>query len=222
LKHSLDLVASAVGLVLFTPLLLVLALAVWIASGRPILFRQQRVGWHGREFRLLKFRSMAVSGQRSEIRGQKSGGPWSLVRGPGSGREAGSGATFDAGDTTRVTPIGRFLRKTKLDELPQLWNVVRGDMSLVGPRPEVRKWVDAYPGRWAFVHTVRPGITDPASIRFRNEEEILAAAADPEATYREVILPQKLELYEEYVRRQSFWGDVRIILLTIVALFRGK
>ncbi len=131
------------------------------------------------------------------------------------GTEQGS---FDAGSAARVTRVGAFLRKTKLDELPQLWNVLKGDMSLVGPRPEVRKWVEAYPERWARVLTVRPGITDPASIEFRNEEDILAASPDPERTYREVILPRKLDLYEEYVRTRSFWGDVGILLKTVWAV----
>jgi len=133
------------------------------------------------------------------------------------GAEKGS---FEVGSTQRVTAVGRFLRKTKLDELPQLWNVLIGDMSLVGPRPEVRKWVEAYPERWAFVHTVRPGITDPASIKFRNEEKLLARSPDPERTYRDEILPQKLALYEEYVRTRSFCGDIKLIFATIVALFK--
>jgi lipopolysaccharide/colanic/teichoic acid biosynthesis glycosyltransferase len=117
-----------------------------------------------------------------------------------------------------VTRVGKLLRKTKLDEFPQLWNVLVGDMSLVGPRPEVRKWVEAYPDRWAKVLAVRPGITDPASIEFRNEEELLAAAPNPETYYRKVILPRKLDLYEEYVETRSFWGDVGILLKTVWAV----
>jgi lipopolysaccharide/colanic/teichoic acid biosynthesis glycosyltransferase len=117
-----------------------------------------------------------------------------------------------------VTRVGKLLRKTKLDELPQLWNVLVGDMSLVGPRPEVRKWVEAYPDRWSKVLAVRPGITDPASIEFRNEEELLAAAPDPKTCYRDVILPRKLDLYEEYVETRSFWGDVGILLKTVWAV----
>ncbi|HEX2746850.1 MAG TPA: sugar transferase, partial [Verrucomicrobiales bacterium] len=121
----------------------------------------------------------------------------------------------------RVTKTGRLLRKSKLDELPQLWNVIRGEMALVGPRPEVRKWVKAHPDRWAFVHTVRPGITDPASIEFRNEEELLAAAADPEALYREVILPRKLDLYENYIRTRASGRDLGILLKTVGVVFFG-
>jgi lipopolysaccharide/colanic/teichoic acid biosynthesis glycosyltransferase len=121
---------------------------------------------------------------------------------------------FDAGDTSRVTPVGRFLRKTKLDEFPQFFNVLKGDMSIVGPRPEIEKWVAVHPERWKVVHTVRPGITDPASITFRNEEEILAAAENPEECYQNVILPRKLDQYEEYVRSRSFVGDLKLILKT--------
>lgn len=136
-------------------------------------------------------------------------------------REAASG-TFDAGDTSRITKIGAFLRKTKLDELPQLWNVFIGDMSFVGPRPEVRKWVDAYPGRWAKVLTVKPGITDPASIFYRNEEELLAQADDPVACYRDQILLHKLDLYEEYVKTRTFWGDIFLIFKTIMLVLFNK
>jgi len=132
------------------------------------------------------------------------------------GAEHGS---FDPGSAARVTGIGWFLRSWKLDELPQLWNVVRGDMSLVGPRPEVRKWVEAYSDRWARVLTVRPGITDPASIRFRNEEDLLAKSADPEQTYRNKILPIKLDLYEEYIATRSFLGDMVVIVQTALAVF---
>lgn len=137
-------------------------------------------------------------------------------------KQESSTATFDAGDKSRITKSGFFLRKTKLDELPQLWNVLIGDMSLVGPRPEVRKWVDVYPERWTKVLTVKPGITDPASIYYRNEEELLAKAADPEAYYRDHILPHKLDLYEEYVMTRSFCGDIYLILKTILSIIFPK
>ena len=127
-----------------------------------------------------------------------------------AGSEAG---TFDAGDTSRITRVGRYLRVTKLDELPQHWSVVVADMSLVGPRPEVRKWVEAYPERWAVVHAIRPGITDRAAIVFRHGEELLAASADPER-----ILPRKLDLYGAYVRARSFWGDFVIQWRTFAAV----
>ncbi|MFA4943142.1 MAG: sugar transferase [Lentisphaeria bacterium] len=195
MKRLFDIVTSFLGLVALSPLLLLTALAIVAADGVPLLFRQLRVGRHGRDFRLCKFRTMAVR------------------------KEAEMGS-FDAGGAARVTPLGRFLRKTKLDELPQLWNVLIGDMSLVGPRPEVRKWVDAYPERWAAVLTVRPGITDNASIEFRNEEEILARAADPEKAYREDVLPRKLDLYEAYVQNHNLVGDLKILFRTLWTIVR--
>ena len=135
-------------------------------------------------------------------------------------KEASKGS-FDAGSSARITPFGRFLRKTKLDELPQLFNVLVGDMSIVGPRPEVRQWTEVYPEKWKIVHTVKPGITDNASIRFRNEEEILAQSPDPIKTYKEEILPKKLDLYIDYVHNHSFTGDMKIILKTIKAILEG-
>ncbi len=193
MKRFMDVVGAWVGLVVLCPLLGLLWLAVVAESGMPGFFRQQRAGRRGRYFALLKFRSMTVR----------------------RGTEQGS---FDVGSAARVTRVGAFLRKTKLDELPQLWNVLKGDMSLVGPRPEVRKWVEAYPERWAKVLTVRPGITDPASIEFRNEEDILARSPDPERTYRKEILPRKLDLYEQYVATRSFWGDVGLLIKTLLVV----
>jgi lipopolysaccharide/colanic/teichoic acid biosynthesis glycosyltransferase len=193
MKRILDIVGALVGVVLLSPLLAMVWLAVVLESGLPGLFRQRRMGRGGSEFSLYKFRTMTV--QRGTERG-----------------------SFDAGSSARVTRVGKLLRKTKLDELPQLWNVLVGDMSLVGPRPEVRKWVEAYPDRWARVLAARPGITDPASIEFRNEEELLAAAPEPEAYYRNVILPRKLDMYEGYVETRSFWGDVGILLKTVWAV----
>jgi len=197
MKRALDIAVSVLALLALSPLLGVLAVLVRLSSPGPALFRQTRVGLGGKDFTLLKFRTMAVR----------------------EGTERGS---FDAGDISRVTGIGRFLRATKLDELPQFWNVLIGEMSLVGPRPEVRKWVDAYPQRWAFVHTVRPGITDPASIAYRDEEAILAAAEDPERCYRDDILPKKLDLYEQYVRTRSLWGDVKLLLATAGAVLSRR
>ena len=177
-----------------SPLLSVIALAISLGSGAPVLFRQVRVGLGGRDFLLYKFRTMR----------------------PATGTQQGS---FDAGSMARVTRLGLILRKWKLDELPQLWNVFKGDMALVGPRPEVRKWVDAYPERWAQVLTVRPGITDPASIVYRNEAEILAGAPDPEDYYRKEILPQKLDLYQRYVTTHTTRGDIMILFRTMMAVF---
>ncbi|MGE3819312.1 MAG: sugar transferase [Isosphaeraceae bacterium] len=193
LKRVFDVAASTVALGLSAPLLVSVYLAVRLGSPGPGLFRQTRVGHEGRDFLLYKFRTMTVR----------------------PGAESGS---FDAGDGRRVTRVGRVLRASKIDELPQFWNVLRGDMSVVGPRPEVRKWVECYPDRWAFVHQVKPGMTDPAAIVYRDEERLLAAEDDPEAAYRDRILPHKLSLYEDYVRRQSFLGDLVILGRTLLAV----
>jgi lipopolysaccharide/colanic/teichoic acid biosynthesis glycosyltransferase len=193
-KRWFDLLSAGVSLLAFCPLLSAVSLVVWVSDGSPIFFRQERVGRFGRRFRLIKFRTM--SGSRTEEEG-----------------------SFHAGDLTRVTPLGKILRRTKLDELPQLWNVLLGDMSLVGPRPEVPEWVAVYPDRWKIVLQVRPGITDHASILFRHEEDLLARAEDPIKLYRDRILPQKLDLYEEYVRSHSFVNDLRIIARTFSSVF---
>lgn len=193
MKRFIDIVICSAGILLLFPILLLIGLVVRWSSPGPVLFRQVRVGRAGRNFILLKFRTM--------------------IQKPGT--ELG---TFDAGSIQRVTRIGGWLRATKLDELPQLWNVLIGNMSLVGPRPEVRVWVDAFPERWAEVLSVRPGITDPASVEFRNEEKILAGQADPEQYYHSVILPRKLDLYEAYVRTQTVQGDLVILLRTFWAV----
>ena len=196
LKRGLDVVVSLVGLALFLPLMLALALWVMCDSRGPILYRQVRVGRNGRDFRLLKFRSMRVDADRL-------------------------GLITVGGRDSRVTRAGYYLRKYKLDELPQLLNVLRGDMSLVGPRPEVRKYVDLYTPEQLRVLTVRPGITDLASLRYRHENDLLAQAEDPDAYYIETVMPAKLALNLEYIDHQSFWGDLRLIGQTVVAVCRG-
>ncbi len=193
MKRIVDVLSVTLVLVLLSPLLLMCIGMIMLADGFPIIFSQMRVGIYGQSFLLYKFRTMRASPEGLE-------------------------GSFDAGDNSRVTPVGAFLRKTKLDELPQLWNVLKGDMSLVGPRPEVRKWVDVYPTRWAKVLMVRPGITDPASIYYRNEEELLSKTEDPEAHYRDHVLPHKLDLYEEYVRTRTFCGDICLIFKTILTV----
>ncbi len=188
-KRAFDVSVSVTGLVLLFPLFSLIGLAIKIAGKGPVLFRQRRIGKNGKPFLLLKFRTMEVSD------------------------DAGNGS-FDAGDQSRVTPLGRFLRKFKIDELPQMINVLKGEMSLVGPRPEVEKWVAAYPERWRKVLSVMPGITDNASIAFRNEEEFLCRSAEPEKMYRDNVLPLKLTLYEEYVDNHSFSGDLAVLFKT--------
>ncbi len=127
---------------------------------------------------------------------------------------------FEPGNLSRITSFGRFLRKTKLDELPQLLNILMGDMSLVGPRPEVKKWVEVYPERWAVIHNVRPGLTDPASLIYRKEEKLLAGTPEPEKVYRYEILPHKLALYEEYVKKRNLFMDFVIIMKTMFSVFK--
>jgi lipopolysaccharide/colanic/teichoic acid biosynthesis glycosyltransferase len=199
MKRVLDILVAATALLTLSPLLLAIAIAVAVSSPGGPLFRQVRMGRNRRPFRLMKFRSMMIR------RGSENG-------------------SFDAGDRSRVTRIGRVLRRTKLDELPQLWNVLVGEMSLVGPRPEVPVWTEVHRDRWDLVLSVRPGITDPASIEFRDEESILAASPDPDACYRDEILPRKLALAEAYVQDRTFVGDLRILARTVAVLggFRGS
>lgn len=187
-KRALDLVASAAGLAILGLPMLAIAVLVRLDSEGPALFRQTRVGRGGRTFEILKFRTMR---QGSSVAG-----------------------SLTVGDDTRVTRLGASLRKYKIDELPQLINVLKGDMSLVGPRPEVPEFASVYPEQ-AEVWSVRPGITDPASVALRNESAILAQADDPRAYYIEVLLPEKTALYLDYVRNRTFVGDVRLIIRTI-------
>ncbi len=194
-KRALDLSTSSLALLLLGPCLLAIALLVRLTSPGPVLFRQERMGRGGRSFRIWKFRSM-VEG--------------AAVRGP---------AITAAGDP-RVTPLGRLLRRTKLDELPQLVNVWLGEMSLVGPRPEVPRYLGAYGADDLVVLAVRPGITDLASITYRDEESVMAEFADRERGYREVLLPRKLALARRYVREQSLLGDMRLILRTLAVVLR--
>lgn len=193
MKRIFDIICSAVGLLVLSPLLLVAA--VWVAVDSPggVFYRQTRVGRWGKDFALLKFRSMR----------------------PGADR---AGLITVGGRDSRVTRSGYWLRRYKIDELPQLWNVLRGDMSLVGPRPEVRKYVDMYTPEQRHVLDVRPGITSEASIRYRDENDILARAADPEAAYINQVMPDKLAIDLEYARRASLCYDIKLIVRTLRAL----
>ena len=193
LKRCVDIALSSLVLMFLSPILIAVVLAVWLGSGSPILFRQERVGLRFRRFQILKFRTMRVA----------SGPPVTV-----------------AGDD-RVTRLGKFLRITKLDELPQFLNVLRGDMSLVGPRPEIPEYVDLFRERYRTVLTVRPGITDLASIHFRNEEQVLSKTAEPLREYAERVLPAKLDLAEEYIRTHTILGDISILLRTAASIVRG-
>ena len=195
MKRLFDVVASGVGLLLLSPLFLLVAIWIKLDSPGPVFYRQVRVGRYNRDFRIFKFRSMRV------------------------GADKGSLVTIGGRDP-RVTRSGYFIRKFKIDELPQLINVFIGDMSLVGPRPEVRHYVDYWTKEQLRVLDVRPGITDPASIKFRNENELLEKAEDPEKYYIEVIMQEKLRLYLEYVENHSFWYDMKLIFQTFWVIVR--
>jgi len=187
-KRAFDVVLAGLGLLVLAPVLLLVAVWIKLDSPGPVLFRQERIGRFGRPFLIHKFRSMRVEN---------------------------AGAQITVGADPRITRAGQFIRAAKLDELPQLWDVLRGAMSFVGPRPEVARYVALYPAELReLVLSVRPGITDPASLRFRNESELLARATDPEREYVEVVMPAKLQLTAEYVRGASLAGDLKLIART--------
>lgn len=193
MKRIFDVTASGLGLLLLSPLFLIVAIWIRLDSPGPVFYRQTRVGRYNKDFRLLKFRSMRVGSDKK-------------------------GLITVGGRDPRVTRSGYWIRKYKLDELPQLINVFKGDMSLVGPRPEVRKYVDLYTPEQLHVLDVRPGITDMASIRYRNENELLEQAADPEQFYRDTVMQDKLRINLEYVSDHSFFKDIKIILMTFNAV----
>lgn len=189
-KRIFDIVASGCGLIVLSPLFLILAIWIKLDSKGPVFYRQVRVGRNNMDFRIFKFRSMK------------------------EGADNGSLVTIGEQDP-RITRSGHFIRKFKLDELPQLINVFVGDMSLVGPRPEVRHYVNYWTPEQMQVLDVRPGITDPASIRFRNENDLLDKAENPEEYYINVIMQEKIRLYLEYVGNHSLWYDIKLIFQTI-------
>ena len=189
MKRLFDILASGVGLICLSPLFAVLAVWIKCDSRGPVFYRQVRVGGGNRDFRLFKFRSMRPDSDKL-------------------------GLITVGGHDPRVTRSGYYIRKYKLDEFPQLINVFKGDMSLVGPRPEVRKYVDMYTPEQMRVLSVRPGITSLASIRYRNENEILAKADDPDRCYIEKIMPDKLAIDLEYVDKASLWNDIKLIFST--------
>ena len=197
MKRLFDIVASGLGLILLSPLFLVLAIWIKSDSKGPVFYRQVRVGRYNRDFRIFKFRSMRA------------------------GSDTGSLITIGGRDP-RITRSGYFIRKFKFDELPQLINVLMGDMSLVGPRPEVRHYVNFWTPEQMHVLDVRPGITDPASIKFLNENELLEKAEDPEKYYIEVIMQEKIRLYLEYVEKQNLFYDLALIFKTIGVIVKEK
>ena len=189
MKYIFDRLVSFVGLLFLWSVLLVVAVLIKIRMpGGPVIFKQQRVGRHGKLFTMYKFRSMTVSH---------------------------SGSSVSVAGESRITPLGAVLRKYKVDELPELWNVLIGDMSFVGPRPDVPGYADKLQGEDRLILELRPGITGPASLKYANEEEILATVADPVAYNDNVIFPDKVKINLNYYRNHTFWGDIRLIFQTI-------
>ena len=197
MKRLFDVIASGCGLLVLSPLFFIVAILIKLDSRGPVFYRQTRVGRHNKDFRIFKFRTMRV------------------------GSDKGSLVTIGGRDP-RVTNVGYYLRKFKVDELPQLINVFIGDMSLVGPRPEVRHYVDYWTPEQMHVLNVRPGITDPASIKFRNENEMMEQSDNPEDFYINVIMHEKIKLYLEYVNNHSFLNDIKLIFQTFWVIVKEK
>jgi lipopolysaccharide/colanic/teichoic acid biosynthesis glycosyltransferase len=192
LPRQAEAAIALIGLVVAAPLIALAAIAIAVTSRGPVIFRQKRMGMKGRTFTMYKLRTMTATG---------------------------AGPQVTAGDDTRVTPIGKFLRKTKLDELPELWNILKGDMSLIGPRPEVPRYIDLEDPVWRLVLEARPGITDPMTLRLRNEEALLVEVeGDRERFYIETLQPFKLEGYLNYLQARSWRSDLKVLWQTIVAV----
>jgi len=194
-KRLFDIACSSVGLILLAPFFAVVAILIKRDSSGPVFFRQTRMGQFGKPFGIYKFRTMCMDAEKK-------------------------GAQVSTGDDPRITEIGRFLRTYKIDELPQLFNVVFGEMSLVGPRPEVARYVDAFKEDYEEILTAKPGITDYASLEFKDENELLKAAENPEKKYIDEILPLKIEYYKKYLREQSLSTDIKLIFLTLAGIIR--
>jgi lipopolysaccharide/colanic/teichoic acid biosynthesis glycosyltransferase len=195
MKRLFDILASLFGIVVLSPFLIIISIIIKLTSKGPILFKQIRVGKYERHFKIFKFRTMVVDAERK-------------------------GAQITVGRDSRITGIGHFIRKYKLDELPQLFNVLFGQMSLVGPRPEVPKYTQYYTKEQKRIFEIRPGITDYASIKYRDENEILAVSSDPEKTYIEEIMVDKLSLNLKYLEERSVTTDIKIILMTIAKIIK--
>jgi lipopolysaccharide/colanic/teichoic acid biosynthesis glycosyltransferase len=193
MRRIFDIAVAAAGLILLSPLLLLVAILIKLDWRGPILFKQERIGREFRPFRIYKFRTMR------------------------DGAHATSSLTIGA--DPRITRIGKYLRASKIDELPQLLNVLKGDMSLVGPRPEVPRYVELFHSDYEYILTVRPGLTDLASLKYSDEASILGQSVNPEGDYIARVLPDKIRLAKEYIQRSSFWFDARLIVATVVKLF---
>jgi lipopolysaccharide/colanic/teichoic acid biosynthesis glycosyltransferase len=196
IKRGLDALVASVGLLLLSPVAAIAAILVKLDSPGPAIFRQERIGRRFRPFVLYKFRTMGIEATTHS-------------------------SPITVGNDARVTRVGRTLRRTKIDELPQLWNVLKGDMSFVGPRPELREFVELFRQEYAEILEARPGITDLASIKYHDEASLLAGAAHPEEEYVRMILPDKIRLARESVRRSSIAFDLTVIAKTLVQIARG-
>ena len=197
MKRLFDIIASACGLLVLSPVFLIMAIWIKQDSNGPVFYRQVRVGRHNKDFRIFKFRSMRVGADKG-------------------------GLVTIGGRDPRITRSGYFIRKYKLDEFPQLINVFLGEMSVVGPRPEVRHYVNYWTPEQMHVLDVRPGITDPASIKFRNENELMEKAEDPEDYYINVIMQEKIKLYLEYIHNASCWSDIKLIFKTFKVIITER
>ncbi|HWQ60808.1 MAG TPA: sugar transferase [Negativicutes bacterium] len=194
-KRIFDIIFASLGALMLAPVLITIAVAIKLTSPGPVFYRGVRTGLHGKPFRIFKFRTMVVNAEK--------------VGGPSTGK-----------DDPRITSVGGFLRRYKLDELPQLLNVISGEMSLVGPRPEVPQYTAEYQGEELLILTVRPGITDYASIKFSRLDEVLGSE-EPDRVYEEKVRPVKNALRIKYVKEQSFFGDIALIFSTIFRICRG-
>ncbi len=195
IKRSFDFIVSFIAILILFPLYIVFALLIKLDSKGPVIFKQIRVGKDEREFNIYKFRTMVVDAEKL-------------------------GKQITVGKDNRITKVGHFLRKYKLDELPQLFNVLKGEMSFVGPRPEVPRYTKLYTSEQREIFKIRPGITDYASIKYRNENEALAKSSDPEKTYIEDVMIDKLNLNLIYLKHRSFWEDMKIIFLTVYKIVK--
>lgn len=195
IKRFLDFLLSLLGLILLSPVFIIIALLIKKEDGGSIFFKQTRMGQNGKPFKIYKFRTMVENAEKL-------------------------GALVTKGEDPRITKIGKVLRKYKLDELPQLINVLKGEMSLVGPRPEVPKYVEAYKEKYEQILTVKPGITDFAAVEFIDEERILKDAENPEEVYLKKILPVKIKYYEKYIKEIGFLTDIKLIFKTLIRIFR--
>lgn len=195
IKRLFDLLFASLGLMMLAPLFACIALIIKLDSNGPIFFRQVRVGQFNKNFKIYKFRTMCTNAERI-------------------------GALVSTGDDPRITKVGSFLRRYKLDELPQLLNVVKGEMSLVGPRPEVSRYVDKFSKDYAEILKIKPGITDFAALEYRDENELLNGVEDPDKIYVEKILPDKIVYYRRYIEEMGFFTDILILYKTMIAIFK--